>query len=342
VGSDSQLLQAARCIQRIWRGKVHRTAVVRRFAHKLKQEAQAGTHSQALGKHRIFYWLVGFAFFTLNFATQSMFVTIYSLHANTPSEIALYTLYLRVIQKVFRILCCSAMRAAEQFRMSRNASWDRRNLHLMTVYYMHCYSDIYKQVLFTNIKTWAEFASFYLMDLAITVVSTSILMTSAFIAWDKKEPCWRRHARKGTRCGCSLACSRLVVKRSILDHRGFICFDVFLRNRSSQFAKLQYLVGILYLRATQLSFYGYSLPDNSDLFPGYSPKNPEFDLWMQTQFTACGLLADFAKYTIICVMFDRIWKISPMYVGACHEIENKNFRLATGCAQSFITYPLIH
>lgn len=56
----------------------------------------------------------------------------------------------------------------------------------------------------------------------------------------------------------------MIVNRSLFHQRALLCFDVFLQNRANFFAKLQYVVLVLYLQCTQKTFLGFRVPDISN------------------------------------------------------------------------------
>ena len=288
---------AAVMIQAMWRGKQARA--LQAWEHKAMSEEAVSSP-----RRRLFFWLSTMVLLILNFWAQNLFVLHYLLNANSPSDIRTYTIVLSIGQSCFKILGQQLIVKAERESIGLYASFARMTMANATRFMFLCYGEVYKQLLFANIKSWDDFWTLYTTDLSMTLLGQCLPMSSAFNRWDKAQPWYRRCSRRcgGVRIGPDV--SRIMVKQDIFHQRGVICFDAYLRDRAITFAKAQYLLLLLFFQAVQV-FPEY-LPDNTPLFPVFSPENKEFDAWMQIQFTIFGLLANTVIYTIVSVQLASI------------------------------------
>ena len=177
---EHDLTNAATTIQKVWRGKLFREAHQRKFYSRVKTKAQQGKESLQRSRSRLSYFLGGFTLLVLNFFALSLFVLVYSLNANTPAEIARYTLYLKLFQIAIKGGCNALMSRAERQSTSTYIGFDRMNITNVTRWMCLCYVAIYREVLLTNIKDWEEFAYMYLMDAAFTLTASLVPMSSRF------------------------------------------------------------------------------------------------------------------------------------------------------------------
>jgi hypothetical protein len=66
------------------------------------------------------------------------------------------------------------------------------------------------------------------------------------------------------------------------------------------------------------------LMPNRELFPHYSTQSA--DIRRQIAFAVCAWVIDYLTYTMLNVIFDRRYNLSPTYVGLCYLRQYPRFR----------------
>jgi hypothetical protein len=110
------------------------------------------------------------------------------------------------------------------------------------------------------------------------------------------------------------AVTRHTVKPDLLHQRGVSCFNAYLRSSASHIATGWYCTFVLCMQ----------LMPNRELFPHYSTQPA--DIRRQIAFAVCAWVVDYLAYTMLNVIFDRRYNLSPTYVGLCYLREYPRFR----------------
>lgn len=110
------------------------------------------------------------------------------------------------------------------------------------------------------------------------------------------------------------AATRHAVKPDLLNQRGVSCFNAYLQSSASHIATGWYCAFVLSMQ----------LMPNRELFPHYSTQSA--DIRRQIAFAVCAWVIDYLTYTMLNVIFDRRYNLSPTYVGLCYLRQYPRFR----------------
>ena len=240
-----------------------------------------------------------------------IFTLLYIKHACSPTRIMLAVLLFNSTEFLMKVVTSKTMEKAELSRIgSKNAGFDRFHLVGLTRFAFHCYTSIFKQSLFVNLTDWSSFGAFYLTNTMTHVVTAVMPMSGK----------WHSFSKSGR---CKALLGRLL-KTDLLHQRGMCCFNAYLKSRAVSIASLQYIVFILLLQ----------YHPNRFVFPNF--QEPNIDVKQQMTFVAIAWSLDYLNYTIINLVFDRRYNMTPMYVGACHLRQYRRFQYSVVLIASHI------
>lgn len=303
------------------------------------------------------YWIVGISLFVANWMLLVMFTVTYIRHANCNLAIFAAVLVFNTLTGCMHTLVARVMQKAEQARIgSANAGFDRFHLVGLTRAAFHLYSAIFRLTLLVRLENWSNFAVFYVTTSIPTLLHTVVPVNGKWHGFatslDRAETRARQRearekrerrlkpqvsGRKLTRSNANAeeagrpdkegqrnehrtcvghlqAAARHTVKTDLLHQRGVACFNVYLQNSASHMATAWYCAFMLCLE----------LMPNRELFPHYSTQSA--DVRQQIAFALCAWCADYFTYTMLNVMLDRRYNLSPTYVGLCYLREYPRFR----------------
>jgi hypothetical protein len=303
------------------------------------------------------YWIVGISLFVANWMLLVMFTVTYIKHANCNLAIFAAVLIFNTLTGCMHTLVARVMQKAEQARIgSANAGFDRFHLVGLTRAAFHLYSAIFRLTLLVRLENWSNFAVFYVTTSIPTLLHTVVPVNGKWHGFatslDRAETRARQRearekrerrlkpqvsGRKLTRSNVNAeeagrpdkegqrnehrtcvghlqAAARHTVKTDLLHQRGVACFNVYLQNSASHMATAWYCAFMLCLE----------LMPNRELFPHYSTQSA--DVRQQIAFALCAWCADYFTYTMLNVMLDRRYNLSPTYVGLCYLREYPRFR----------------
>lgn len=267
------------------------------------------------------YWVLGMALFVVTWVMLMVFsVTVFQESMVCNWGIFVAMLLLNFILSFMQTLVCWVMGRAERQRIgSWNAGFHRFHLVNLTRIAFHFYKEIFQLSVLVKLENWSNFLVYYAMASAPTLLTTLTLSNGRLFKF--------LHAHKAADgqlqrfvCGKLL----LALEADLLQQRGLACFNAYLRSSASHIATASYCIFILCLK----------IMPNRQVYSHYSTESG--DQRQQIFFCLCAWSLDYVVYTVLNLVFDRRYNLSPTYVGLCYLRDNPKFRIAVLCIGAHI------
>ena len=328
---------------------VRRVQIMKHASRKWRDRAHLGASNRKHVLKGFVFWVVGISLLVLNWVWLQIFVLGYMKLATSPERISFGLSVFNFSQMVASYVVTGVMQRAEMQRVGADhANFDRFVLTNQISWAFTCYSAIFKASLVVGLSDWTDFWAYWLTDAVTSMVAFVVPMSRNL------------HALLGTDLACCRwpLCQRMlgkVVDNDLLHQRGNLCFGEFLGRWADLVGCAQYVLFVGYIvtfgeenQVRKRSFLRRfrrkpeHLPrqardkhrNNSkkkNVFFSQSIFIPfstaaGFDFQLQLQFCAVACILDFLQYVVTNIVAERVWQLSPMYVGACHLRQYPEFR----------------
>jgi len=232
------------------------------------------------------FWLLGIFLFVVNWLLLMVFTLGFIKNASCNLSVFFGVLLFDAMTNGMQFLVCRVMEQAELARVgSKKVGFDRFHLVSLTRFTFHMYAAVFRLTLLVRLTDWSGFVIFYAAT-TVTHTLTQILPMNG-------------KAHRVAQEGRLQAVMRHTTKKDLLHQRGMCCFSSYLQNTATHIAALQYCVFVFFL----------DLMPNRSLFPHYSTDSSVVS--QQIGFAICAWCLNYFSYTVICVLFDRRYNLSP-------------------------------